>query len=306
MVAAAPRNNLSSRSIKQNVRSCRPLRLPLCRQSRRLGRAALHPRPHGGARPRRRRRMAVRGWPHRLRPSPACHHRLVGSRRATDGERRRQNRHRLQRRDLQLPCAARGSGGERIRFPHRIGHRGAAAALCAKGAAMVRDLRGMFAFGLWDGDKQGLLLARDPYGIKPLYYADDGWTLRFASQVKALVAGVASPSIPIRPAGPASSCSATCPSLTPSIAISAPCRPARRYGSIAAVRMRPNAIFRFRKSLPKRERPAATPPATPLAHPRGALRQRAASSGRRCAGRCVSFVRRRFRRAARLDARCGP
>src|SRR6202043_2742696 len=58
-----------------------------------------------------------------------------------------------------------------------------------KGAAMVQDLRGMFAFGLWDGDKQGLLLARDPYGIKPLYYADDGWTLRFASQVKALLAG---------------------------------------------------------------------------------------------------------------------
>jgi asparagine synthase (glutamine-hydrolysing) len=59
----------------------------------------------------------------------------------------------------------------------------------AKGAAMVRDLRGMFAFGLWDGEQRGLLLARDPYGIKPLYYADDGWTLRFASQVKALVAG---------------------------------------------------------------------------------------------------------------------
>jgi asparagine synthase (glutamine-hydrolysing) len=58
-----------------------------------------------------------------------------------------------------------------------------------KGTAMVADLRGMFAFGLWDTEKQGLLLARDPYGIKPLYYADDGWTLRFASQVKALLAG---------------------------------------------------------------------------------------------------------------------
>jgi len=34
-----------------------------------------------------------------------------------------------------------------------------------------------------------LLLARDPYGIKPLYYADDGWTVRFASQIKALLAG---------------------------------------------------------------------------------------------------------------------
>jgi asparagine synthase (glutamine-hydrolysing) len=58
-----------------------------------------------------------------------------------------------------------------------------------KGDAMVNDLRGMFAFGLWDADKNALLLARDPYGIKPLYYADDGWTFRFASQVKALLAG---------------------------------------------------------------------------------------------------------------------
>src|SRR5438552_610254 len=59
----------------------------------------------------------------------------------------------------------------------------------AKGPAMVHDLRGMFAFALWDAEKCGLLLARDPYGIKPLYYADDGWTFRFASQVKALLAG---------------------------------------------------------------------------------------------------------------------
>jgi asparagine synthase (glutamine-hydrolysing) len=59
----------------------------------------------------------------------------------------------------------------------------------AKGAAMVQHLRGMFAFALWDSEKRGLLLARDPYGIKPLYYADDGGTLRLASQVKALLAG---------------------------------------------------------------------------------------------------------------------
>lgn len=57
-----------------------------------------------------------------------------------------------------------------------------------KGEAMLSDLRGMFAFALWDDRKRAMLLARDPYGIKPLYYADDGWTCRFASQVKALLA----------------------------------------------------------------------------------------------------------------------
>jgi len=58
-----------------------------------------------------------------------------------------------------------------------------------KGEAMLDDLRGMFAFALWDEHKKAVLLARDPYGIKPLYYADDGWTVRVASQVKALVSG---------------------------------------------------------------------------------------------------------------------
>jgi asparagine synthase (glutamine-hydrolysing) len=54
---------------------------------------------------------------------------------------------------------------------------------------MVKKLRGMFAFGLWDAEKRTLLLARDALGIKPLYWADDGWTVRFASQAKALLAG---------------------------------------------------------------------------------------------------------------------
>jgi asparagine synthase (glutamine-hydrolysing) len=58
-----------------------------------------------------------------------------------------------------------------------------------KGPEMVRDLRGMFAFAIWDAAERTLFLARDPYGIKPLYYADNGWTFRFASQVKALLAG---------------------------------------------------------------------------------------------------------------------
>jgi asparagine synthase (glutamine-hydrolysing) len=57
------------------------------------------------------------------------------------------------------------------------------------GAGMVHKLRGMFAFAIWDEARRGLFLARDPYGIKPLYTANDGWTFRFASQVKALLAG---------------------------------------------------------------------------------------------------------------------
>ncbi|MDP7601308.1 MAG: asparagine synthase (glutamine-hydrolyzing), partial [Rhodospirillales bacterium] len=68
------------------------------------------------------------------------------------------------------------------------------------GVDMLRQLRGMFAFALWDEARQGLLLARDPYGIKPLYYADDGGTLRVASQVKALQTGGAISSTP-NPAG---------------------------------------------------------------------------------------------------------
>src|SRR6266481_2305953 len=57
------------------------------------------------------------------------------------------------------------------------------------GALMVHRLRGMFAFAIWDETRRELFLARDPYGIKPLYTANDGWTFRFASQVKGLLAG---------------------------------------------------------------------------------------------------------------------
>ncbi|WP_245314479.1 asparagine synthase (glutamine-hydrolyzing) [Labrys sp. WJW] len=57
------------------------------------------------------------------------------------------------------------------------------------GDAMVMRLRGMFAFAIYDTLAHTLFLARDPYGIKPLYYSDDGWVFRFASQVKTLIAG---------------------------------------------------------------------------------------------------------------------
>jgi asparagine synthase (glutamine-hydrolysing) len=58
-----------------------------------------------------------------------------------------------------------------------------------RGVDMFEDVRGMFALVLWDSRKQGMLLARDPFGIKPLYYADDGACIRTASEVKGLIAG---------------------------------------------------------------------------------------------------------------------
>ncbi|HEV7670160.1 MAG TPA: asparagine synthase (glutamine-hydrolyzing) [Thermoanaerobaculia bacterium] len=54
---------------------------------------------------------------------------------------------------------------------------------------MLPKLRGMFTLALWDGSTGELLLARDPFGIKPLYLSIERGTLRFASQVKALEAG---------------------------------------------------------------------------------------------------------------------
>ena len=56
-----------------------------------------------------------------------------------------------------------------------------------RGPEMVHALQGMYAFGISDDRDKSLFLARDPFGIKPLYVADDGRSLRFASQVKALL-----------------------------------------------------------------------------------------------------------------------
>ena len=57
------------------------------------------------------------------------------------------------------------------------------------GENMCSKLRGMFSFGIFDVEQKRLFLARDSFGIKPLYLYDDGKILRFASQVKALLAG---------------------------------------------------------------------------------------------------------------------
>jgi asparagine synthase (glutamine-hydrolysing) len=56
------------------------------------------------------------------------------------------------------------------------------------GPACVEHLRGMFAFAIWDAEDQCLLLARDRFGIKPLYVIAGPWGIAFASELKALLA----------------------------------------------------------------------------------------------------------------------
>ncbi len=61
-------------------------------------------------------------------------------------------------------------------------------ALDAWGVNALDRLNGMFAFALWDRKERRLLLARDRYGIKPLYYTMQGNILSFGSEQKAILA----------------------------------------------------------------------------------------------------------------------
>ena len=54
------------------------------------------------------------------------------------------------------------------------------------GPGCVDHLRGMFGFAIWSDAEQELLLARDRFGIKPLYYTYGPWGIAFASELKAL------------------------------------------------------------------------------------------------------------------------
>ena len=58
----------------------------------------------------------------------------------------------------------------------------------AYGAECVAKLRGMFSFAVWDERERTCLLARDPFGIKPLYFHEANGQLVFASEVRALLA----------------------------------------------------------------------------------------------------------------------
>jgi asparagine synthase (glutamine-hydrolysing) len=58
----------------------------------------------------------------------------------------------------------------------------------AWGDDFVERLNGIFGLAVWDARRRRLLLARDHFGVKPLYYYDDGRRLTWASEIKALLA----------------------------------------------------------------------------------------------------------------------
>lgn len=54
-------------------------------------------------------------------------------------------------------------------------------------ATLLRRLNGIFALAIWDADRDALLLARDAFGVKPLYYQEDDGHFYFSSEIKALL-----------------------------------------------------------------------------------------------------------------------
>ncbi len=59
----------------------------------------------------------------------------------------------------------------------------------AWGLDALPRFRGIFAFALWDARQRTLHLARDPMGVKPLYWSRQGQTILFASEIRALLSG---------------------------------------------------------------------------------------------------------------------
>ncbi len=74
------------------------------------------------------------------------------------------------------------------RFRSRTDSEVVLAAFAQWGSRAVTRFNGMFAFAVWDKTSRRLFLARDRYGIKPLYYAWHGDTFLFGSEVKAIAA----------------------------------------------------------------------------------------------------------------------
>ena len=99
-------------------------------------------------------------------------------------------RRRPERRDLQLPRAAARARARRAPVRARAATPRCSSTATRSGASRFAErLRGMFAVAIWDARARRLVLARDRFGIKPLYYRDVGGELSFASELDALPQG---------------------------------------------------------------------------------------------------------------------
>lgn len=76
--------------------------------------------------------------------------------------------------------------GDRYRFRTESDTEVLLASYAVWGTACLKYLRGMFAFALWDARSEHMFLARDRYGIKPLYYRQTPDCFMFASEIKSL------------------------------------------------------------------------------------------------------------------------
>src|SRR5712691_5162933 len=86
-------------------------------------------------------------------------------------------------RELRSEFLARGHG-----FVSRSDSEVLLRAFAEWGLGALGRLNGMFAFAIWDRDQETLTLARDRYGVKPLYWAERDGCLLFGSEIKALLA----------------------------------------------------------------------------------------------------------------------
>ncbi len=121
----------------------------------------------------------------------------LSTRPAAAGQRGRRAVGRLQRRDLQLRRAARGARSRSATvFRTRSDTEVIVHAYEAWGDEAFRRFNGQWAIALWDRLDRTLVLARDPFGVRPLYLCEHAGRLYFASEVKAIFA--ADPSIPTR------------------------------------------------------------------------------------------------------------
>ena len=113
--------------------------------------------------------------------------RSVSARASADERSRNRQLDRLQRRGLQLPRSARQTGAKGLSFRSNSDTEVILKAYGQWGEKCLHEFRGMFAFAIWDAQRRRLFVARDPMGIKPLYFYQSDQYFIFSSEVRTLL-----------------------------------------------------------------------------------------------------------------------